>query len=58
MAILTDSEIKEAIEKDELEIDPLDVEHGLQPASYDMRLGKRAIITAGLRDVRADAAGY
>ena len=45
MAILTDGEIKEAINKGELEIDPFDEEHGLQPASYDARLGKRAIIT-------------
>ena len=39
MAILTDSEIKEAINEGELEIDPFDEEHGLQPASYDARLG-------------------
>lgn len=45
MAILTDGEIKQAIDKHEVEIDPFDEEHGLQPASYDMRLGKRAIIT-------------
>ena len=45
MAILTDSEIKEAIKEGELEIDPFDEERGLQPASYDVRLGKRAIIT-------------
>ena len=45
MALLTDGEIKEAIEKGELEIDPFDEEHGLQPASYDMRLGKKALIT-------------
>jgi deoxycytidine triphosphate deaminase len=45
MAILTDGEIKEAIAKGEVEIGPFDEEHGLQPASYDMRLGKRAIIT-------------
>ena len=45
MAILTDGEIKEAIRTGELEIDPFDEEHGLQPARYDMKLGKRAIIT-------------
>ena len=45
MAILTDGEIKEAIKNKEIEIDPLNEEYSLQPASYDMRLGKRAIIT-------------
>ena len=45
MALLTDGEIKEAIEKGDLEIDPFDEEHCLQPASYDIRLGKKAIVT-------------
>ncbi len=44
MALLTDSEIKEALEKEGLEIHPFD-EDSLQAASYDLRLGKRAIIT-------------
>lgn len=44
MALLTDVEIKEALIKDGLEIDPFDNE-SLQAASYDMRLGKKAIIT-------------
>lgn len=45
MALLTDVEIREAMKRDGLEIEPLDEQHGLQPASYDMRLGKKAIIT-------------
>jgi deoxycytidine triphosphate deaminase len=45
MAILTDSEVREAISQGDIEIDPFDEERGLQPASYDMRLGKRAIIS-------------
>lgn len=45
MAILTDGEVREAIAEGDIEIDPFDEEHGLQPASYDVRLGKKAIIT-------------
>ena len=44
MALLTDSEIKEAIKNDGLEIDPLN-EESLKSASYDVRLGGKAIIT-------------
>ena len=44
MALLVDSEIKDAINNEGLEIEPFDAE-SLQPASYDMRLGKRALIT-------------
>jgi dCTP deaminase len=44
MALLTDAEIKEALKKDGLEIDPFDDE-SIQAASYDMKLGKKAIIT-------------
>lgn len=45
MSILTDVEIKSAITAGEIAIEPLDEVHGLQPASYDVRLGKKAIIT-------------
>lgn len=45
MALLTDIEIKEAIQSGEIEIDPLDEEKCLQGSSYDMRLGKRGIVT-------------
>lgn len=45
MALLTEIEIKEAIKSGDIEIDPFDEQHCLQPASYDMRLGRKGIIT-------------
>ncbi|MBW2984500.1 dCTP deaminase [Candidatus Woesearchaeota archaeon] len=48
MALLTDNEIKEAIKTKGIEIAPFDGEHCLQPASYDLRVGKRAIITKSM----------
>lgn len=44
---MTDTQIREAIAADEIEITPLDEEQ-LQPASYDLRLGDRAILTKSL----------
>lgn len=44
MSLLSDQEIREAIQKGSLTIDPLRAEN-LRAASYDLRLGKRAIIT-------------
>src|SRR4030042_5760414 len=44
MALLTDVEIREAFKNDGLEIEPFD-EESLQASSYDMKLGKKAIIT-------------
>ncbi len=44
MALLTDIELKDALKTEDLEIDPFD-EESLQAASYDMRLGNRALIT-------------
>ena len=44
MALLTDGELKEALKTDGLEIEPFD-EESLQAASYDMRLGQKALIT-------------
>lgn len=44
MVLLTDSEIKGAIKKKEIIIEPFDNKYCLQSASYDMRIGKRAII--------------
>ncbi len=41
---MTDIEIREAIKAGEIELDPLD-EASLQPASYDLRVGNKAIIT-------------
>jgi len=44
MALLTDFELRDALKTEDLEIDPFD-EESLQAASYDMRLGNRALIT-------------
>lgn len=45
MALLTDIEIKEAIERREIEINPFDEEKCLKGSSYDFRLGKKGIVT-------------
>ena len=45
MSLLTDIEIKEALEKGEISIENFDKEKCLQPASYDMRVGKRALLS-------------
>jgi dCTP deaminase len=47
MSLLTDTEIREAVESGEIALDPLDSE-SVQPASYDLRLGDKAIITKTL----------
>lgn len=47
MALLTDAEIKHAIGDGEIGIEPFE-EACLQPASYDVRVGSRAIITKSL----------
>ncbi|HKG36223.1 MAG TPA: dCTP deaminase [Solirubrobacterales bacterium] len=47
MALLTDSEIRQAVEEGEIEIEPLGPE-SVQPASYDLRLGEKAIVTRTL----------
>jgi dCTP deaminase len=47
MTLLTDTEIREALTSREIEIDPL-LEDSLQPASYDLRMGGRAIVTKRL----------
>lgn len=44
MALLTDKEVKEAMQKGDIEIEPFE-EKQLQSATYDMRLGKRAIVS-------------
>jgi len=44
MALMVDNEIKEAMERNDITIEPFD-EKQLQPATYDMRLGKKAIIS-------------
>ncbi|MFQ5827108.1 MAG: 2'-deoxycytidine 5'-triphosphate deaminase domain-containing protein [Dehalococcoidia bacterium] len=48
MAILTDDEIKDAIKRGEIEINPFDEENQLQGSSYDLRLGKRGIISRAI----------
>lgn len=44
---MTDTEIREALAAGDIELDPLS-EESLQPASYDLRLGDKAIITRSL----------
>lgn len=44
MSLLTDGEIKQAIQDGEIQIDPFDEKRCLQPASYDMRLGRWALL--------------
>jgi dCTP deaminase len=41
---MTDTEIREALDSGGIAIDPL-AEDNLQPASYDLRMGERAIVT-------------
>jgi len=48
MTLLTRNEIQEAIKDGEIEIDPFDEQECLQPASYDMRVGNRAIVAKSL----------
>lgn len=47
MTLLTDGEIRGAIQQGLVSIDPFDPE-ALQPASYDLKLGKKAIIAKSL----------
>jgi dCTP deaminase len=47
VSLLTDAEIREAIEAGDVVLEPLD-ENSVQPASYDLRLGTRALITRTL----------
>ncbi len=44
MALLTDAEIRQAVEAGEIAIQPFDAETSLQPASYDLRVGDTAIV--------------
>jgi len=44
MALLTDNEIEQAMKNGDIEIEPFEAKQ-LQSATYDMRLGKRAIIS-------------
>lgn len=51
--LLSDSEILEAIDKQDIKIDNF-YENSLQPASYDLRLGKKAIVSksTNLKDLK------
>ncbi|HEX6701701.1 MAG TPA: dCTP deaminase [Gaiellaceae bacterium] len=44
---MTDTQIREAVEAGQVVVDPLS-DDSLQPASYDLRLGERAVITKSL----------
>jgi dCTP deaminase len=44
VTLLTDTEIREALRSGEITLDPL-ADDNLQPASYDLRMGDRAIVT-------------
>lgn len=44
---MTDTEIREALDSEAIEIEPL-FDENLQPASYDLRMGDRAIVTKRL----------
>ncbi len=48
MSLLTDVEIRQAMAAREIEIEPFDGEQCLQPASYDMRVGSRAVVAKSL----------
>lgn len=48
MALLSDEEIKKAIAEGEITIEPFDEKNCLQPASYDMRVGKKALVTKSI----------
>jgi len=54
--LLTDGEIKEAIKSGELVIENFS-EDSLQPASYDMRLGERALISGKDAELDLEKAG-
>lgn len=48
MALLTDLEIKEARERGEIDIVPFDEEKCLQGSSYDLRVGRRGIVSKSI----------
>ena len=48
MALLTDIEIIEARRQGEIEIDPFDEDNSLKGASYDLRLGKKGIVSKSI----------
>ena len=55
--ILSDKQILEAIESDNIVIDPFD-KNQIQPASYDLRVGKQGATTSTKRLVDIESHGY
>ena len=54
--LLTDGEIKKAMEKEELVIENFS-EDCLEPASYDMRLGKKALVSGKDAEINIERTG-
>jgi len=54
--LLTDGEIKEIMQSKELEINPFE-ERMLQPASYDMRVGKKLLISGQEQEIDLEKHG-
>lgn len=54
--VLTDSEIKEAMKNGEIKIDNYE-EEMLQPASYDMRVGEKALISGNEVEINLNIRG-
>jgi dCTP deaminase len=54
--LLSDIEIREALKKKELAIDPFS-EQSLQPASYDLRVGKRVLLSGEEKEIDLENRG-
>lgn len=54
--ILTDKDIKDAVKKGIIKIEPFDPS-GIQPASYDFRVGKEGITTQGREKIDVEEKG-
>jgi dCTP deaminase len=54
--MMTDDEIRTAVTMGEMEIDPLD-EDSIQPASYDLRVGREAFISGATEKIAVDQRG-
>jgi deoxycytidine triphosphate deaminase len=49
MALMTDAEIRQAVESGEISIEPFDATVSLQPASYDLKVGDTAIVAKSVK---------
>lgn len=49
MALMTDAEIRQAVESGEISIEPFEPTVSLQPASYDLRVGDTAIVAKSVK---------